>query len=118
MKQGIWVPRELIERYDLTEMLLAAALYEAYRENMGGEGTEITVSVPELLQNIGLPNTTECRRYLLDDLMRRIYAKTKIGYDVAGDILTVWFNKQVARRVKSYQEIPTVWTTQPKPNES
>ena len=95
------IPDGLQSRYNFEQQPVAAALWKAYKGRHDGDGTHINVPLAELLADLGKP-ADEFWTAELERVLRSIYAAYKIGYQISGGTVLVWFTPEDAARTRTY----------------
>lgn len=100
MKPGLYIPREMLERYTFEQAVVAAGLLHAYKTVMGNRGQEIIMPLADLLDICGgPPEVLEDLEIILGNLQQ----EQRIMHRVDDGVLTLWFHQEIAERIQSYE---------------
>jgi hypothetical protein len=104
-KPGLYIPRAMLERYSFEQAVVAAGLLHAYKTVMANSGQEIVMPMVDLLDICGgPPDTVED----LEIILRSIEQAQRVMHRVDDGILTLWFHREIAERIQSYDVVVTV----------
>jgi hypothetical protein len=104
-KPGLYIPRAMLERYTFEQAVVAAGLLHAYKTVMGNHGQEIVIPMVDLLDICGGPPET------IEDLeiiIRALEQHQRVMHRIDDGVLTLWFHKEIAERIQSYEVVVTV----------